>query len=114
LPSIYTVYIEFINLIEIMNQTSIWIDKTLAVNLYAIATRVVMIAETSSTVLRSTATDRQQESLASMAINSVLIAQEPLGKAGRQLFRMAFNPPSSAKCLAERRKKILMRVHAHG
>src|SRR5580704_3974219 len=75
-----------------MNQTSIGIDKTLAVNLYAIATRVVMIAETSSTILRSTATDRQQESLASMAINSVLIAQEPLGKAGRQLFRMAFNP----------------------
>ena len=47
------------NLIEIMNQTSIWIDKALAVSLYAIATRVVMIGETSSTVLRSTATGRQ-------------------------------------------------------
>jgi hypothetical protein len=73
---------EFINLIEIMNQTSIWIDK---------------LSRLTSTRLRP-----------------VLIAQEPLGKAGRQLFRMAFDPPSSAKFLAERRKKILMRVHAHG
>jgi hypothetical protein len=40
LPSIDTLYIEFINVIDFMNQISIWNRQALAVNLYAIAARV--------------------------------------------------------------------------